>query len=369
LALNATHLIQEQPSNPLYRQFSPAEQTTANLSLTQPLFRGFREFAGLRLSEDLLRSEKARRVGTLALLFEQVGSVYLEILALEQDLKNLEDQREIYAARVRNLSVRSRRGETARNEPLTAQSTEAVTEAEIQLVQTRLRTARENFQLVTGLSAESLLQDPTVSSDKSPSVQKLEFYMDRLESRPDVTAAREVVSAAEESVSIAKGAHWPSLDVVGNYYLLRPKGFMDEIDWDVQFRFSLPIYEGGLRKSQTQEASSKKRESELELSRVRRSAISEVRGLHANLLIRARHLEALKRATDLSKRNSELLERDFRRGLARNIDVQASVAEYGVARRNLDQARFSARLELIRLERAANILPPLIEEAARKESL
>src|SRR5690349_21219691 len=47
-SFNTNHLIQPAPEDPIARQFSPSNQTTANLTLTQPIFRGLREFAGMR---------------------------------------------------------------------------------------------------------------------------------------------------------------------------------------------------------------------------------------------------------------------------------------------------------------------------------
>lgn len=368
ISFEAQHLIQPELRDPLYREFSPAQQTTANFSLKQPLFRGFREFAALRRQRDLVDAEKANEQTSLAGLYEQVATSFYEILSYEQDLKNLEDQRRLYAERVKNLQARAARGESARNEPLTAQSTEAVTEAEIMVVRTKLKAARENFQILSGLAADTPLADGTVvEEDSLGRVQKLEHYLAAAKNRPDVEAALKNAEAAAEDVKIAKGQHWPTLDLVGNYYVKRPPGFFNELDWDVQFKLSVPLYEGGLRVSQTAEAASAKRSADLTLAKVRRSAESEIRTLHETLMIRINHLKALRRATELSKRNSEILERDFRRGLSRNIDVQAALAEYGVARRNLDQARFAARLDLVRLHRAANILPPAIKEYASKD--
>ncbi len=365
LAFNADHTIQPPQSDPLFRAFSPEHQTTARVTLTQPLFRGFREYAALRQRGILVDAERANQVGTVALLYEAVASSYYEVLSFEQDLRNLEDQRRLYSERVQNLLRRARRGESARNEPLTAQSTEAVVEAEIQVVMTKLKSARENFSYLTGLPWNTELTDTKMAEERIAKVQPLEFYLKKVSERPDIVAAKQNREAASEGVSIAKGSHWPTLDLVGNYYLERP-GYLSGVDWDVQFRFSLPIYEGGLRVAETRQASSMLRSNELEVSRLLRSAEAEIRTLHESLVIRVKHLTALKRATELSRSNSQMLERDFRRGLTRSIDVQAALAEYGVARRNFDQARYAAHLDLIRLERAANILPPLVQNYSKE---
>jgi outer membrane protein len=356
LFLNATHLTQPAPSDPVARAFFPEQQTTANLTLNVPLFRGFREYSVLRQRNDLYSSERQQRIATLLLLYEQVATSYLEVLAHEQDLKNLNEQRTLYGQRVKELQGRIRRGESNSTEALIAQSTEAAVEAEIRIVQSRLKSARETFSFLTTAPAESPLSEEIVNKPDS-GLRPIGEYLAKIEERPDIKGAKDRVSATSEEVTFAKGSHWPTLDAVGNYYLKRPDGFLSDVKWDVQVRFSLPIFEGGLRVSQTQEASSKLRESELELSKLRRRAAADIRSLHEGLKMRQDQLAALKRSTELAEKTYQVVQRDYRRGLTRNIDVQLAMTEYRVSRRMYDQARYSARLELIKLETAAAILP------------
>ena len=363
LALNANFIKQPEPDNPLARQFSPSEQTTAFLSLKQPLFRGFREFAVLRQQRDLLDAARSSRLRTLGEVFQNVSTAYFEVLALEQDLRNLEDQRRLYSERAKNLVARARRGQSARNEPLMAQSAEAVTDADIQVVKSKLKAARENFKILSDLPADSHLTDLNADDNGVVKVQNLEFYLKRLSDRPDVLAAKSAADAAAESVKVARGAHWPTLDATGNYYLKRPE-MQKDLKWDLRLDLTFPIYEGGLRMAETREASSKKREADLDFHQIRRLAEAEVRTLHEAAQTKIKYLEALKRAKELTLQSSQELERDYRRGLARNIDVQQSLVDYGNARRKFDQARYEARLDMIKLDRAANILPPVMQQFA-----
>lgn len=358
LSFHASHLIQPQPKDPIAREFFPENQTTANFTLIQPLFRGFREFAALRARRNLLNSERQERLSTLNQLYERVATTFLDVLALEKDLENLKDQSEIYAARVKELVARGRRGESAPNEALTAQSTEATVLAEISMVTARLRTARESLHFLTNLPADAKLKDKETNIS---ALKPLEDYLSRVDKRPDVIGAKEKVEAADEEVSIARGAHWPTADVVGNYYLIRPEGFMNQLDWDVKFQLTFPLFEGGLRQAQTREQSSKWRSAQLEYSKLRRQAETQIRALHDDLKMRENQLEALKRSAELSKRNYQALQRDYRRGLTRNIDVQLALTEFGITRRAYDQARFAARLDRIRLESAAAIFPAILE--------
>lgn len=364
LFFNANHQIQAKPKDPLAQAFSPEKQTTANFTLTQPIFRGFREFAGRAQRKDLLAAEEQRRVNTIVALYENVAASYLEVLATEQDLRNLNQQLALYKDRVKELQARIRRGESRSTEALTAQSTEAALEAEFRLVEAKLKTARENFSLLTALPADSALTELKANSRLRP----LAEYLGRVEERPDLKEAKKRVEASEEEVTVFRGAHWPTVDAVGNYYLKRPAAFRD-IDWDVQFRLSLPIFEGGTRVSETREASSRLRESELNLSLRRREAEAGIRSLHHSLETREEQLTALKRASELAEKNYDVLLKESRRGLSRSLDVQIALTDFRASRRNYDQARYAHQLDLLRLENAAAFFPTAMTELIGMEPI
>lgn len=361
ISANATYLMQPQPSDPVARDFFPERQTTIALTANQVLFRGLREFAGIRQQKDLVSAQEEIRNQMVISLYQDVTGSYLNILTLEQDLKNISAQAKIYDERVSELSGRVRRGESSSSDMLTAQSSQAALRAEAQVVEGNLKMSREAFAFITGLSAGEVLTDPDLA--KSQKVGSLSSYLSKIENRYDIKAAREQLSAMEEEVSIAKGAHWPSLDLTGNYYFRRPEGFSEDLNWDVQLRLSLPLFEGGSTQSKVREAASKRIEADLTLARARRMAEQEVRTYYENFQARLKQVEALEKAGSLSEKNYQVLQKDYRRGLARNIDVQVALTDYRMSARALDQARFAAQMDLVRLQvAAAEIEAPKMKE-------
>ncbi|MES2803843.1 MAG: TolC family protein [Bdellovibrionota bacterium] len=359
ISLKASYLRQPQLADPIAASLFPKEQTTTNIELTQPLFRGFREFAALDRQKDLRSAQSHTHVVQMIDLYQQVATSYLEVLSLQQDIRNIEAQQKIYKDRVRDLQGRARRGESSSAETLTAQSTAAALDAEYQIQNSRLRAARENFSLLTGLPAETEVTDLPENETKQ-SLKSLEDYLARIEERPDMQASKSVASAADEEVSIAKGAHWPTIDLTGNYYFTRPEGFSEDLDWDVQLRATLPLFEGGVTQSKVRMAVLQRSEKDLAANQMRRKAEAEIKSLYDALRMRVDQLKALKLSSDLSEKNYQLLLRDSRRGLARSLDVQIGLTEYRLAKRNYDQARYQARLERIRLELASAQIPSIL---------
>lgn len=361
ISLNATYLRQPRLTDPIAAGIFPEEQTTTNVELTQPLFRGFREFSALDRQKDLRSAQKQTHLVQMMDIYQQVAASYLEVLSLQQDIRNLEAQQKIYKDRVRDLQGRARRGESSSTETLTAQSTAAALDAEYQIQNSRLRAARENFSLLTGLPAETEMTDLPENETKQ-SLKPLADYLGRIEDRPDMKASKSVASAADEEVSIAKGAHWPTIDLTGNYYFTRPEGYSEDLDWDVQLRATLPLFEGGVTQSKVRMAVLQRSEKDLAANQMRRKAEAEIKSLFDALRMRVDQLKALKLASDLSEKNYQLLLRDSRRGLARSLDVQIGLTEYRLAKRNYDQARYQARLERIRLDLASAQIPSILSK-------
>jgi outer membrane protein len=361
LSFQLTHQIQAQPESEVAQQFSPQNQTTANFQVSQPLFKGLREFYGLSQLDSLRSAQESLKQSTRLRLFQDVSSNYLTILSLEQDAKNLREQSELYDKRVGELEARAKRGESNQSEVLSAQSTHSSLMAEIRLQEGQLEVARENFHFLTGLPRDSSLTDPAMIA-KLGGPQNLEKYIQRVEDRPDVKEAVHNYEAAREAVSVAWGAHWPEIDAVGNYYLTRP-GFLQDVKWDVGLRLKVPLFEGGATHSKVREAISKRKEAELELEKTRRAALAEIRSLHQRLAARLDHMTRLKRSAELSRKNSQVVQRDYRRGLTRSIDVQLALTEFRVAQRSFDQARFTAQMDYLQLQAAAAMVPVSEKEA------
>ncbi|KYG65911.1 transporter [Bdellovibrio bacteriovorus] len=358
IALEGSYLIQPEVSDPIAAEFFPDRQTTANVSLNQPLFRGLREFAAIRRQNSLVAAQKQTFMVEVMALYQKVADSYMEVLSLEQDIRNIEAQRGIYQDRVKDLQARSRRGESSGNEAFQAQSTSAALDAEFQIQSGKLKTARENFAFLTGLPVDTKLDD--VPENVVMTLQPLSDYLAKVEDRPDVKVKKQQTEASNEEVSFAKGAHWPTLDLTANYYLIRPEGFTEDLKWDVLLKMKLPLYEGGTTQSKVREAASKRAGADLALNEARRKAEAEIKSLHESLRLRADQIKYLKLSAELAEKNYKFLLRDSRRGLARSTDVQVGLTEYRGQKRAYDAARYQAQLERIRLDLASANIPSIL---------
>lgn len=338
-----------QEAGAINTSITPTRQPNARIAATQPLFRGFREFASMRQTQALVdaQGEDYRQARTQ--LFKDVAQNFYDVLALEQDLRNFDEQIGQNLEREKELRDRVRIGRSRSGEMLTVQSAIGTLRAQVEELQAQLAAAREAFAFLSGLPAATPLRD----TEALPAdLETIETYLARLELRPDVKAAQQRLTAARENISVARGARQPSLDLNANRYLERA-GNLKNVDWDVQLALTIPLYAGGSLQSQVREAVSQSTQAELGASQTRRQAEQEIRSVYQSVTFDRSRLAALEKANEAARKNYEVQRRDYRLGLVTNLDVLQALTAFQENQRALDRARYTAKLDYLRLEAAA----------------
>ena len=335
-------------------------QPLAKLTATQPLFRGFREFAALRQTQALLGAQSDDYQQARVQLFNDVVQNFYSVLSSEQDIANLDEEIRQNQVREKDLQERVRIGRSRNSELLTVQSTISTLRAQREQLLGQLSIARESLAFLSGLDATTALRDSEVVPQ---TLEPLADYLARVEHRPDVQAGKKRLAAGQENVAVARGAHLPSLDLNGNYYLDRP-GNLKDVTWDVQLALSVPIFAGGSLQSKEREAQSQRTQAELNLEQVRRQAQQEIRSLHQSVLFDQSQLQALEKATDIARKNYAAQTRDYRLGLVTNLDVNQALTAYLENQRAVDRVRFTTKLDYSRLQAATLQRPGLQAEIA-----
>ncbi len=347
--INATGTFLYQPPPESAANIYPSTQNTIKFTATQPLFRGLRDFAALRQKSKFLGSQKLALQNAARQLFYDVATAYYNVLSLQSDALNYQNETEVNRKRLKELEDFARIGRSRRSEVLTLKSNVTSLEAQIELTQGQLENAKETLAYLTGNSRDTLLSDAEVVP---PSVLPLTEQLARIEERPDVKAAAANVMAYEEGVPITFGQHFPSVDVVGDYYALRP-GVLQNTNWDVYLSVSLPIFSGGVMQSQVRQAASVRRQYELTLSQARRLAEQEIRQFYNSFVADQKQSAKLTETSDLSKQNYESELKDYRNGLVTNLEVLQSITTWQGARRLADRQTLTLKTDFVKLEAAS----------------
>jgi len=343
---NASYLRQQTPPSGTATNISPSEQETVKLTATQPLFRGFREWAALK--EEKLNTEAAKlnRDEVLRRMYFDLAQSYYQVQMAETDYRNLQVEIDVNQQRLTELKNFERIGRSRASEVLTEQANIASLNAQLASAKYTIENSRAAFSLLTGLSRKSKLKDDT---DFPSSIAHLHEYLAKIDRRPDVLAAQKTVDMAEQSVKIAKGGHLPSLDLTGNYYFLRPDGYLKNVKWDVQLALTFPIFEGGIVNAQVETAASQLKQADLALAKARRTARQEIETLFAQVKNDLSQIGKQKTAVDLNQKNYDAERKDYRNGLVTNIEVLTSLTNAQEARRDLDKAQYQFQINYIQL--------------------
>lgn len=330
-----------------------ASQTVAKLSAVQPLFRGFREYAALRQSGNLITAEKEAWHWAGLQLYRDVAEALYTLQSLETEHAHLEIQLRLYDQRIKDLQDRVRIGRSRDSEVLSVQAAQAALQAQDQEQQGLVSVARDLMAFLTGLPRDSQYQNPPPFA---MAVEPLETCLGRLGGRPDIAAARAQAEANREAVGIAGGGHWPEVDASGNYYLYE-QGVSPEDAWDAQVALTLPLFQGGAVSARTKEAQAQFRQSELTLRRLTRLAEQEIRSEYATLQSALAQRAAWEKASGLAHKNYLAVLREYNLGLATNLDVLKALADDQDILRSADRSGFAVWIAFSRFQAAAAIAP------------
>ena len=354
VSASASYLMQAEPTTGSASSISNPTQSTAKLTATQPLFHGFREFAAIRqLNSEAVAGQMGVDQAKLT-LYTQVAKSYYDVLAAEQDLVNLNTLLDLTLKRVVELKERNRIGRSRKGEVLSAESQVASLRAQVEAGKTQISLARDSLAVATGLNREATLLD---DSDLIPTtVESITNYLGRLSERPDVQAYQAQMTGADEAIWVAKGAHLPSLDLSGNYYLRR-SGLLENTKWDVTLNLSIPLFQGGAVVSQTRSAVAQFQQSELAFAQGRRAAEREIRSYYETFSNGLVEIHSLKEAVVAAEDNFKEQNRDYRLGLVTNLEVLQAINTFQETKRTLDRKRFQIKTAWLSLQAAVGKIP------------
>jgi len=318
----------------------------------QPIFQGLRELHAIRsadltgeaLGED--RRDLRRRLAlSVARAFFVHAEAESEIRAVEEALKRDE-------GRVAEMEARAGQGLARRTEVLLQISRQETTRAALVQARERRDATRVILETLTGVSIDLPLEAPT---DPAPPVPpREEALASAIRARPDLRAADRRVEAAGAELDVAQSQRWPVLAAEGNWYLDRwnHSQFAEETRWDMQLLLDFPLYTGGEIQASERIASSRQRQRALERAAVLRRIVEEVDTARVQLDGGRERLEALRANERFARENLDLIQEEYRQGLATNLEVFTAQTQLLDAVVALERQAHQTRLDALELDLA-----------------
>lgn len=328
-------------------------QNEGMLRLSKTGLTGYRELAAVRAGKSAVgaRGHERRRAEQLLLL--DVAAAYYGLIQAEENVETTAQLLDFADKRLAEIRERVRVGRAREADALAqeVQSQALHSQLEESRRQVRARGDLLSF-LVRAPVAPVAPSTAAVTAPPPP----LEGYLDRLERRPDVAAARDSVEAARSGVDLAVGGYFPEVGLQANYYGYRPPARANN-KWDASATVSLPLFAFGANRAAAAAARAAHERESLNLRAARRAADLDARNAHRDFASALRQLEIQRKTGELARRDYRLQTADERRGLVTSLEVLQSLDRLNISALAFNDALVQARLAALALEIAAGAAP------------
>lgn len=326
--------------------FVEKSQVDSRFSIKQPIFSGLREwsaysgFKNERTRNELLMARAEKE------LFAQTATAFYTVLLNESDRENVTAALGLAQDRAKELRGFRRLGKARDSEVYTAEAHFASLRAQLQQVQSRIVSSREDLSYLTGQDMTSVPLSDEIPDSPAPGA--LDEVIAQAKQRSDLRAQREEIAINRKKIRYQKGYYWPVVDVTGNYYTQRAT-FLDVIDWDVVLSVQVPLFQGGSVSARVKESQSAYKQSSLLLERMERDIIHSVRKIHSSLSSAVAETQSLEEAAKAAQQSYDSLMKEYKLGLVTNLEVIQAMDMLQAQRGAYDAARLNAKMLFIQL--------------------
>ncbi|MDH4468237.1 MAG: TolC family protein [Bacteriovoracaceae bacterium] len=346
LSLQASTTRQAESTNPLAKNLSATSLTTTNINISQNLFQGFRDLNIINQRTHLKAGYEWAKKQAKQQLYQDVAQAFYSLLIFQSDILLYKEQILTTQKRKQELSAAKKSGRARDSDILISKSMIASIDAAVARTEGQMVTYQEAFTFLTGLTKTTKLVDQT----KLPREFKSEdFWLENSQKRPDVQQSKSNLLAAEDAIKTAQAGFYPTLGLSANYYLSRPTGIFNGVDWDVGIVISFPFFSGGLTKAQVSEATVVHHTRELNLRLTQELATQTIKTMMGTVTSDFEQLAKFKNAANLTHQSYELVHRDNHLGVATNSDVLMALQNWQESKRNLERTRITTVYDYVRL--------------------
>lgn len=332
------------------------------ITLAQPVFRAQNWIAISQAQQQVLQAE-----ATLASAQEDLGlrvaQAYFDVLLAQDNVALSEAQKSAISEQLAQAKRNFEVGTATIVDTLNAQASYDQAVAKEISDKNDLEVKRRALQVLLGKIPDGLapLRDPLELTQPQPN--DIEAWVKSAsEASFQVAMARESLEIAREEVDRQRAGHLPTLDLSGSLARVDdPSSVVPPLSptsnaSSIGLTLSVPIFSGGLIQSRVRQAVASRDRAEQDLESAQRTVAQSVRANYLNVTNGIAQVRALEQAlvSTQSQLDSTILGRDV--GVRTSVDVLNAQQQVFQTRRDLQSARYSYLLNLLRLKAAAGVL-------------
>lgn len=331
----------------------------ATLEVTQTLF-NWSEFAGVDQAEAQVAQAEARFASAKQTLITRVANAYFEVLAAADNLRFARAEKRAIERQLEQAQERFEVGVIPITDVKAARASYDLAVAREIEAQNRLENAREALRSIIGEEPGALAELGKGLALQAPDPAVPGAWVEQaLERNPDLLAARAGAEAAREGVRVARGGHYPDVELFGRHSQSDgddtiSNGAEEETTIGVQLTW--PLYSGGGTFSRIDEAQARREAQRSRVVEARRSATQSTRDAFRGVQSSISRVRALEQAVASNQAAVEAARAGFEAGTRTAVDVLQALRDLYEAQRDYADARYNYILNRLQLKQAAGTL-------------
>jgi outer membrane protein len=224
------------------------------LTMTQPLFRGFRVFNSINVAEANVRAAREALRTTEQLTLGDAVGAYMDVVRDQAILRVRENNVRVLTNELRATQERFAVGEVTKTDVAQAQARRAGSLSALDLAKSNLRTSLGNYERVIGHPAGQVNEPPPVEKALPKSLNAAVGIAQA--EHPSVVQAVYLEQAARHTVDVIKGELLPSASLESNYsHRYEPSRTTDQTESaSVTGRVTWQFWNGGEVESRIRQA-------------------------------------------------------------------------------------------------------------------
>ena len=228
--------------------------------------------------------------------------------------------------------------------------------------QNKLADAKQGLREITGTEMETLQSVRDALALEKPEPATVEPWLESAVAQNiGLQAKLEAVEVARLEYERQRGGHYPSLNLLLNHSQRDAGstlfgGGSNVETTDVTLRLTIPLYEGGLTTSSTQEAVYRQQKAREDFEQERRAVERAVRAYFSGVSGGVELVQALSQSVTAQQSALQAKEEGFKSGLFTLLPVLDAQRDLFLAKRDYAQARYDYLLYRLRLKQAVGTL-------------
>jgi outer membrane protein TolC len=294
------------------------------VTLSQPLFHGFRLQNRKRLSEAMAAGKTAEARMTRSRLIYAIETGYADVLKAQQLLRIARTTRAQVGAHLRDVEHLLAHGLVRRDDHLKVQVRYSETDVAVLRAENAVQLARASLEQIIGQKLPPNDSLASMSPGSVPSLSLEEAIARALRNRPEIQASARSVQAGESSRKIAAGARLPSLNAWGSFGYGKPgldfvkNEWMDY--WTVGAGMEWNIWNWGRTRSEVQTAEIQHSSALAASKQVEDAIVLDVTGAFLRLGESEKRVRLMAEIVDQAAESYRVADNSYRQGLSSHSD-------------------------------------------------